>query len=174
MAVQTNHIISTTALSLTPGGTTITSGNTQSATFVVARTMVRTGLGAGELLSGSQNWAIHYVVSAMVTPYEMYFVLQRRDSGGAVQSTSGQGTTRNATGTYDDSISWDSGTWAAGDQLALVWYHRRPSGSGNKSGTLTINGSSYVNAPAPEPSITQVNLEYMSTRGVNRGVLRGA
>src|SRR5512133_496767 len=146
---QLNYIISTTELSLTASGTTVVSGNTQSASFVVARTMVRTGLTAGELTGGSQSWGITYVVSAMATPYEMYFVLQRRNSAGTVQSTSSQGTTRSATGTYTDTITWDSGTWGTNDQLALVWYHRRPSGSGNKSGTLTVNGSSYVTAPSP-------------------------
>jgi len=144
---QRNYPISTIALSLTASGTTVGSGNTQSATFVVARTLVRSGLSAGELLDTSQTWNIHYVVSAMATPYEMRLKLQRRNSGGTVQSESGYGATRNATGTYDDAIVWASGTWNAGDQLALVWEHRRPSGNGNKSGTITANGASYVDAP---------------------------
>jgi hypothetical protein len=108
---------------------------------------VRTGIGAGEFLSGSQTWAIHYVVSAMATPYEMRLSLQRRTSSGTVQATIGPGTVRSATGTYDDSIVGDLGTWAANDQLALVWEHRRPSGTGNKSGTVDANGSSYIDAP---------------------------
>lgn len=146
---QRDYLISTTALSLTASGTTILSGNTQSATFVVALTLVRTGLSAGELNPNSQTWSIHYVVSAVATPYEMRLKLQRRNSGGTMQSESGYGTTRSATGTYDESIIWASGTWAANDQLALVWEHRRPSGSGNKSGTVDANGASYIDAPLP-------------------------
>src|ERR1041384_3299992 len=145
---QRNYLVSTTALSQTASGTTIGSGNTQSSTFVTALTLVRTGIGAGEFLSGSQTWAIHYVVSAMATPYEMRLSLQRRNSAGTVQATIGPGTVRSATGTYDDNITGDLGTWAANDQLALVWEHRRPSGTGNKSGTVDANGSSFVDAPA--------------------------
>jgi hypothetical protein len=151
---QRNYLVSTTALSLSASGTTIGSGNTQSPTFVVALTLKRTGLSAGELLSGSQTWSIHYVVSAMSTPYEMRLKLQRLDSGGSVQSESSYGTTRSATGTYDDIITWDSGAWNGNDQLALIWEHRRPSGTGNKSGTINANGASYVDAPTPEETIT--------------------
>ena len=148
---QRNYPINTTTISTSASGTTIVSGNTQSSTFVVALTMVRTGLSAGELLGTSQIWAIHYVVSAMSTPYEMRLKLQRRNSGGTVQSESSYGTVRTATGTYDDNITWASGTWNAGDQLVLVWEHRRPSGSGNKSGTISANGASYIDAPADTP-----------------------
>ena len=147
MAVQTNYLVSTTALSLTPSGTTIGSGNTQSGSFVVAQTLVRTGITASELLGDEQTWSIHYVVSAMATPYEMRLKLQRRNSGGTMQTESGYGTTRSATGTYDDNLTWTSGTWNANDQLALVWEHRRPSGTGNKNGTIDANGASYVDAP---------------------------
>jgi len=146
---QRNYPISTIALSLTASGTTVGSGNTQSATFVVARTLVRSGLSAGELLDTSQTWNIHYVVSAMATPYEMRLKLQRRNVLGQVQSESGYGTTRSGTGTFDDAIVWASGTWVALDELALVWEHRRPSGTGNKNGTIDANGASYVDAPLP-------------------------
>jgi hypothetical protein len=146
---QRNYLVSTTALSLTQSGTTIASGNTVSATFEVSRTLVRTGLSAGELTSGSFTWTIHYVVSGMTTPYEMRLKLQRRNSSGVMQSESSYGTTRSATGTYSDNITWDSGTWAANDQLALVWEHRRPSGTGNKTGTIDANGASYVDAVLP-------------------------
>lgn len=144
---QLNYPISTTALATTASGTTITSGNTQSATFVVARTMVRTGLAASELLAGSRIWKVHYVISAMATPYEMRLKLQRLNSSGTMQSESGYTTVRTATGTYDDNLTWDSGTWNANDQLALVWEHRRPSGTGNKSGTMDANGASSITAP---------------------------
>jgi hypothetical protein len=144
---QRNYLVSTTALSLTASGTTVGSGNTQSESFVVARTLVRTGLSAGELESASATWSIHYVVSAMSTPYEMRLKLQRRNSGGTVQSESGYGTTRNATGTYDDDLTWAAGTWSANDQIALVWEHLRPSGTGQKNGTIDANGASYVDAP---------------------------
>jgi len=146
---QRNYLVSTTGLSLTASGTTIGSGNVSAAGFVVARTLVRTGLTAGELDGASQIWTIHYVVSAMTTPYNMRLKLQRRNSGGTVQSESSYGTTRSATGTYDDNITWASGAWAANDQLALVWEHERPSGSGNKNGTIDANGASYVDAPTP-------------------------
>lgn len=146
---QRNFLISTTALSLTASGTTIGSGNVSASGFVVARTMVRTGLSAGELNSTSQTWSIHYVVSAMVTPYNMRLKLQRRNSSGVMQTESSYGTTRSATGTFDDNITWAAGAWAANDQLALVWEHERPSGSGNKSGTIDANGSSYIDAPLP-------------------------
>jgi len=147
---QRNYLVSTTALSLTASGTTIGSGNTQSDPFVVARTLVRSAIGAGELLGDSQTWAIHYVVSLMSTPdYEMRLKLQRRNVLGVMQSESGYGTTRDATGTFDDAIVWTSGSWAALDELALVWEHRRRSGVGNKSATIDANGASYVDAPQP-------------------------
>jgi hypothetical protein len=144
---QRNYLVSTTALSLTPSGTTIGSGNVATSTDTLALTLVRTGLSAGELQSGTQTWAIHYVVSAMTTPYSMHLRLVRRNSSGVAQSTSSFGTSRTATGTYDDNISWDSGAWNANDQLALEWWHSRPSGTGNKNGTITVNGSSYIDAP---------------------------
>lgn len=143
---QRNYAVSTTQLATSPSGTSISSGNTQSATFVVALTLVRSGLSADELDSASATWAVHYVISAMATPYEMRLKLQRRNSGGTMQTESGYTTVRTATGTYDDNLTWAAGTWSANDQLALVWEHRRPSGSGNKSGTMTANGSSYVDA----------------------------
>lgn len=146
---QRNYLTSTTALSLTASGTTIISGNVSASGFVVARTMVRTGLTAAELNGTSQTWTIHYVVSAMATPYNMRLKLQRRNSSGVMQSESSYGTTRSGTGTFDDNITWASGTWNANDQLALVWEHERPSGSGNKSGTIDANGSSYIDAPVP-------------------------
>lgn len=146
---QRNYPVSTTALSLTASGTTIGSGNVSSSGFAVARTMVRAGLTAGELDGNSQTWTIHYVISAMTTPYNMRLKLQRRNSSGVMQSESSYGTTRSATGTYDDNITWASGTWNANDQLALVWEHERPSGTGNKNGTIDANGASYVDAPTP-------------------------
>jgi len=146
---QRNYLISTTALSLTASGTTIGSGNVSASRFVVARTLVRTGVSAGELDGASQTWAIHYVVSAMATPYNMRLKLQRRNSSGTMQTESSYSTTRSATGTYDDNITWASGTWNANDQLAVVWEHERPSGSGNKNSTIDANGASYVDAPVP-------------------------
>src|ERR1044071_4005089 len=128
---QRNYLVSTTAISQTASGTTIVSGNTQSSTFVVALTMVRTGIGAGEFVSGSKTWALHYVVSAMTTPYEMRLKVQRRNSSGTMQAETGYTTVRSATGTFDDSLTADLGVWAANDQLAVVWEHRRPSGTGN-------------------------------------------
>ncbi len=116
--------------------------------------MVRTGIAAGTFQSGTQTWNLHYVVSAMTTPYEMRLKIQRRNSSGTMQSESAYGTTRTATGTYDDAISWDSGTWNANDQLAVVWEHRRPSGTGSKNGTITANGSSYAEAPLSPISIS--------------------
>lgn len=151
---QRNYLISTTALSTAASGTTIGSGNTQSATFVVALTLVRTSISAGEFTAGSQTWALHYVVSAMATPYEMRLKVQRRNSSGTMQSESGFTTVRTATGTYDDNLTADLGTWAANDQLAVVWEHRRPSGSGNKSGTIDANGASYVDAPQASIALT--------------------
>jgi len=163
---QRNYLISTTGISTTASGTTIGSGNTQSSTFVVAQTLVRTGINAGEFLSGSQAWAIHYVVSAMSTPYEMRLKAQRRNSSGTMQAESGFGTTRSATGTYDDSLTADLGTWAANDQLAVVWEHRRPSGTGNKSATIDANGSSYIDAPAVvNTSLTVNNASHTHSAG---------
>jgi hypothetical protein len=163
---QRNYAVSTTALSTTASGTTVGSGNVSAAGFVVARTLVRTGLASAELDSSSQTWTIHYVISAMATPYNMRLKLQRRNSSGTMQSESSYGTTRSATGTYDDNITWASGTWNANDQLALVWEHERPSGSGNKSGTMDANGSSYVDAPA-------VVLSYTKGETIGRGMFRG-
>jgi hypothetical protein len=136
---QRNYLISTTGLATTASGTTIVSGNVSASGFVVARTLARTGLTAGELSSLSTIWSIHYVVSAMVTPYNMRLKLQRRNSSGVMQTESSYGATRSATGTFDDNITWAAGTWA-------VWEHERPSGTGNKSATIDANGSSYVDA----------------------------
>lgn len=144
---QRNYLINTTTIATAASGTTIGSGNTQDAAFVVARTLVRTGIGAGEFSSGTQTWSVHYVVSAMTTPYNMRLKVQRRNSSGVMQAESGYGATRSTTGTYDDNLSADLGTWAANDQLALVWEHFRPSGSGNKNATIDANGASYIDAP---------------------------
>jgi endonuclease/exonuclease/phosphatase family metal-dependent hydrolase len=151
---QRNYLISTTALSTTASGSTIGSGNTQAGSPVLARTLVRSGISAGEFDSGSQTWAVHYVVSAMSTPYSMALQLVRLNSGGTEQARSSFGTSRTATGTYDDNISWNAGTWAAGDQLVLEWWHFRPSGTGNKNGTIDANGASYIDAPQTSPDIT--------------------
>lgn len=164
---QRNYLISTTALSQTASGTTIGSGNVSAAGFVVARTMVRTGIGAGEFLSGSQTWLLHYVVSAMSTPYNMRLKVQRRNSSGTMQAESGYTSTRSATGTYDDNLTADLGTWGAGDQLAVVWEHERPSGSGNKNGTIDANGASYVDAPTTAP------VSYTKGESIGRGIGRG-
>lgn len=152
---QRNYLINTTTISTTASGTTISSGNTQDAAFVVARTLVRGSIPAGTFSSGSQTWSIHYVVSAMVTPYNMRLKVQRRNSGGTVQAESGYGATRSSTGTYDDNLTADLGTWAANDQLALVWEHFRPSGTGNKSATIDANGSSYIDAPTPVSDVPE-------------------
>src|ERR1051326_6373846 len=165
LMAQRNYPISTTAISQTASGTTISSGNTQSASFVVAITMVRSGIAAGEFLSGSQNWVLHYVISAMTTPYNMRLKVQRRNSSGTMQAETGYTATRSATGTYDDTLTADLGTWAANEQLAIVWEHDRPSGTGNKNGTMDANGSSYLDAPV---SLTYANLE-----SIGRGMFRG-
>jgi hypothetical protein len=171
---QLNYVISTTELSLTASGTTVGSGNTQSGAFVVARTMVRTGLSAGELLSGSRTWSIIYEVSAMSTPYEMRLKIQRLNSGGTVQSESGYGTTRTSTGEYQDDLTWDSDTWSEDDQLALVWEHRRPSGTGNKNGTIVANGVSYIDAPAPDNQVVNPGVGALSLAGFVASVVATA
>ena len=163
---QRNYLINTTTISQTASGTTIASGNTQSSTFVVAVTMVRTGIGAGEFQSGSQNWLLHYVVSAMTTPYNMRLKVQRRNSSGTMQAETGYTATRSATGTYDDTLTADLGTWNANDQLAVVWEHDRPSGTGNKNGTIDANGSSYVDAPT-------LVVSYTKGETIGRGMFRG-
>lgn len=172
---QRNYLINTTTISTTASGSTIGSGNTTSATFAVARTLVRTGMAAGELASGSQTWSVHYVVSAMATPYEMRLKLQRLNSSGVMQSESGFTTVRSATGTYDDNLTWDSSAWNANDQLALVWEHRRPSGTGSKNGTLDANGASYIDAPTspldlPQTLADDVN-NFADARGLGYGNL---
>lgn len=146
---QRNYVVSTTALSLSASGTTVGSGNTQAASFTDLRSMVRTGVGAAELLSGSQTWTVHTVVSATSGLFGSRFRLERRNSSGVVQATSGYTTAHEplTTGTYDEPVTWNSGTWAANDQLALVWQGYRTSGTGNKTGTIDANGSSYVDAP---------------------------
>lgn len=160
---QVNYAISTTELSLSASGTTIGSGNTQSASFVVAQRMVRSGITAGEFASGSQTWTITYSITAMTTPYEMYFVLERTDSAGTVQSTSSASTTRSTTGEWTENITWDSGSWNANDKIRLVWYHRRPSGSGNKNGTIAANGATYITAPTPATTTTTTSTSTSTT-----------
>jgi hypothetical protein len=168
MATQRNYWISTTQLSLDVGGTTISSGNTQAGSYVVARTLVRSGLGANELSGDSQTWNIHYVIQTMTNPaqYSMRLKLQRWNSSGVVQSESGYGADRTDVGTYDDNLTWASGTWNANDQLALVWEHYRVSGSGNKSAVATANGSSYVDAPTPTPTFNAAECGATQLAGV--------
>jgi hypothetical protein len=146
---QTNYVISTTALSLTASGTTVGSGNTQAGSFTVLRTMVRTGLSAGELDGSSQTWTVRFILSATSGLFGSRFKIQRRNSSGVMQSESGYTTAREpiSTGTYSDDVTWASGTWAANDQLALVWEGYRTSGTGNKTGTIDANGGSWVLAP---------------------------
>lgn len=153
---QRNYLINTTTIATAASGTTITSGNTQSATFEVGRTMVRSSVPAGSFSATSQTWSLHYLVSQVSTgEYAMRLKLQRRNSSGVMQTESGYTSTRTATGTYDDNLTWTSGTWAANDQLAVVWEHERTSGSGNKTGTIDANGASYVDAPVDTTPLTQ-------------------
>ena len=156
MAQQSDYPVSTTQLSLTASGTTIGSGNTQAAAFTVLRTMVRTGLSAGELASGSQTWTVRTVVSATSGLFGSRFQLQRRNSAGVVQSSSPYTTAHEplTVGTYTEDVTWDSGTWNANDQLALVWEGYRTSGTGNKTGTIDANGASYVLAPLPAATLS--------------------
>lgn len=151
MAAQRNYVVSTTALSLTASGTTVGSGNTQAGAFTDLRSLVRGSIGAGELAAGSQTWVVHTEVTATSGLFGSRFRLERRNSLGAVQSTSPYTTAHEplTTGTYDESVTWDSGVWAANDQLALVWQGYRTGGTGNKTGTIGANGASYVDAPAP-------------------------
>lgn len=146
---QTDYAVSTTALSLTASGTTVASANTTAVAFSVSRTLVRSGLSAGELDGTSQTWSIHYVVSATTGLCASRFKLQRRNSSGVSQSDSPYFTAHEpiATGTYDENVTWASGTWNLNDQLALVWETYRTSGTGNKTATIDANGSSYVLAP---------------------------
>jgi hypothetical protein len=147
---QTDYAVSTTALSLTPSGTTITCANTNGASYAVSRTMVRTGLTAAELDATSQTWSLHYVVSATTGLCASRFRLQRRASDGVtIQSSSPYFTAHEpmATGTYDENVTWASGAWALNDQLVLSWETFRTSGTGNKTITIDANGSSYVLAP---------------------------
>lgn len=145
---QLNYLINTTTLATTASGTTVASGNTQAGSYALARTLVRSGVGAAELLGTSQTWSLRTVVSATTGLYAMRFKLQRRNSSGVVQSESSYVAHNPVTvTTYDDDFTWASGGWAAGDQLAVVWEHFRTSGSGNKSATVDANGASFVTAP---------------------------
>lgn len=154
MGTERQYAVSTTVLSTTASGTTIASGNTQAGSYVVARTLVRPSILAGHFASASSTWSIHYVLTSMTANYSMRLKLQRRNSAGVVQSESGYGTPRTANGTYDDNLTWAAGTWAADDQLALVWEHYRTGGSGNKSSVMTAGGASYVAAPTLGASVT--------------------
>jgi hypothetical protein len=155
---ERNYLVSTTGISTTASGTTIGSGNTQAASFTELRKMVRTGIGAGAFSSGSQTWKVYVVVSATSGLFGSRFRLQRLNSSGTVQSSSSYTTAYEpiTTGTYDENVTWDSGTWAENDQLALSWEGYRTSGTGNKTATLTANGDSYIDAPTPTvaPTVT--------------------
>lgn len=146
---RNDYVVSTTALSLTPSGTTVSCANTNGSSYAVSRTMTRTALTAGELDGTSQTWSIHYVVSATTGLCASRFRLQRLNSSGVAQSSSSYFTAHEpiATGTYDENVTWASGAWNTNDQLSLSWETFRTSGTGNKTITIDANGSSYVIAP---------------------------
>lgn len=149
------NAISTTTLSPTASGTTISTPSTQASAFdgVADLTMTRTALPAGEFSDALKTWSVTLATSAMSAPYAFRMKLVRNNSSGVLQSDSGWGQTFSYNtafiGNITDSWNWTPGTWSLNDQLALIIDQYRPSGTGNKSMTFTANGSSFVWAPDP-------------------------
>lgn len=97
-------------------------------------------------LNGSATWAGQINVTALGGTIEGRFRFQRRNSSGVVQSSSAYSATFSTTGIKTLSTTWNPGTWAAGDRLAISVEIRRTGGHGNVFITLGTAGSSYVDA----------------------------
>lgn len=158
------YLTSSTAMSLSGTGGSISSGNTQATAFTVANTMIYSGpQNQPRAVTYLTNWPITFSVSSVTGPYAMRFKLQRLSSTGTVLDESSYSTVRStesasnspagslplvAGATYTDTISWSSGTFATGNTLALVWEHYRVSGTQSKSATLNAGGASYITLPS--------------------------
>jgi type II secretory pathway pseudopilin PulG len=137
------YLTSAPALSTTAGSGTIGSGGTNSSSFSVAKTFKIT-LGT-TVPNGTHTWPLTVSMSAADSGYEYYFYLERLNSSNVAQSTSGNSTTFTGTGTKSYTFSWDAGTWSTGDQLAVVWMHRKTSQGGSQvTGTMNTTSASYL------------------------------
>jgi type II secretory pathway pseudopilin PulG len=141
---QDYYLTSTPALATTAGSGTLSSGSTTSSTFVTAKTFAVT-VGTS-LPGGTHTWPLQVSISAAspATEYEYRFYLAHQNSSGTTLSQSGYSTTFTGTGTKSYTFSWDPGTWATGDKLAVVWEHRKIGGSGTKSGTMNTTSASFL------------------------------
>ena len=138
------YLTNAPALSTTAGTGTLGSGNTTSGSFGTAKTFALT-IGTG-LPGGTHSWPLQVSISAAspANEYEYRFHLERQNSSGVTQSASGVSTTYTGTGTKSYTFTWDPGTWAAGDKLAVVWEHRKIGGSGPKNSTMDTTSSSFL------------------------------
>jgi type II secretory pathway pseudopilin PulG len=141
---QKYYLTNAPALSTSAGTGTLGSGSTTSSSFTTAKTFSIT---VGTTLPGGTNsWPLQVSISTASpsTEYEYRFYLQRLNSANAVQSSSGYSTTFTGTGPKSYTFSWDPGTWATGDKLAVVWEHRKIGGTSTKSSTMDTTSSSFL------------------------------
>ena len=149
---STYYLTSTPALSTTAGSGTLSSGGTTSSTFTTAKTFATTV--NTSIPNGAHDWSFQASIStaSIAAEYEYRFYLARQNSSGTTLSQSGYSTTFTGTGTKTYTFTgWDPGTWATGDKLAVVWEHRKVSGSGQKSATMDTTSSSFVTPSGTTP-----------------------
>lgn len=150
LSTQNYYPSSGTTLSTTvPSSGTVSSGNTNSSSLTVTKTFLITGLSANAIVPGI--WTGQLSLTSNTTYPEHYneFRVERRNSAGVTQASTYLTSfySYNGTNNYGISNSINLGTWAAGDQMALVWSHSKYSGSGQKASTLNIGSSTFINAP---------------------------
>jgi type II secretory pathway pseudopilin PulG len=152
------YLTSTPALSTTAGANTLASGNTTtscatSITWCTAKTFTTTVNTDPKTGSNSWPFQVSIAVADAASDYEYRFSLARQNSSGTTLSQSGYSTTFTGTGTKSYTFTWDPGTWATGDKLAVIWEHHKIGGSGNKASTMNTTSSSYVDMPAGDPLV---------------------
>jgi type II secretory pathway pseudopilin PulG len=170
------YLTSTQTLSTTAGSNTLGSGNTttscaSSSTWCTAKTFTAT-LNT-DPKSGSSSWPLQVSIASadIATEYQYRFYLARQNSSGTTLSTSAYSTVFTGTGTKSYTFTWDPGTWATGDKLAVVWEHHKIGGSGTKSSTMNTTSSSYVDMPAGDPLVVGGASAGGDKRPAGQGVL---
>lgn len=132
-------------LSLSQGIGSITSENVNSTSFTEAQRWQRT-IDTGDYADGSSTWPFRLTAASFNGTVRFRFRLQRRNSSDAVQSSSGWSSEYTTVGTKSESLTWDCGTWAAGDRLCLQLEILREGGHGNVS-LVTALGATDITAP---------------------------
>lgn len=124
--------------------TTLGSGNTQSATFVLGKRFQKT---VDDAINGTSFPISVDMASVSASTMEWQAKVQRVDSSNVVQAESDVLGPFNTAGIKTGTLTLST-TWGTGDRLAIAVELRKVSGGGNRSFTLNVNDAdSFVDAP---------------------------